>query len=77
MRFHRGRCLRLSKSIAMLRLTHDHGNLIGGKPGNRIPQFKQTNEQNKINLNIYAMIIVSLTVLNGRGAILSSQTWPY
>ena len=52
------------------------------KPGNRIPQLKKkTKKQNtntsQINLDIYAMIIVSLTVLNGRAAILSSQTWPY
>lgn len=38
---------------------------------------KKKTSTHKINLDIYAMIIVSLTVLNGRAAILSSQTWPY
>lgn len=31
----------------------------------------------KTNLNIYVMVVISLTVLNGTAAILSSQTWPY
>lgn len=34
-----------SKSIAMLRSTHVGANLIGGKPGNRIPQFKKTKQK--------------------------------
>lgn len=47
---------------------------------NQVTEFhslKKNKTTRKINLNIYAMIIVSLTVLNGRVAILSSQTWPY
>ena len=50
MRFHRGRYLRFSMSIAMSRLTHDGGNLIGGKPGNRIPQFKKANKNKHVRL---------------------------
>lgn len=45
MRFHRGRYLRFSMSIAMMRVTHDRGDLIGGKPGNRIPQFKKNKQK--------------------------------
>lgn len=36
------------KSIAMLQPTRDLGNLIGGKPGSRIPQFyKKKKNPNK------------------------------
>lgn len=37
-----------AKSIAMLQLTHDGGNLIGGKPGNRIPQFEKTKKHIRV-----------------------------
>lgn len=53
-------------------VTTDGGDLIGGKPGSRTPQLKK--HTHKINLDINAMTIASLTVLNGRVAILSSQT---
>ena len=59
-------------------MDNDGGDLLGGKPGNRVPQFKkQKNKTRNINLDIYAMIIASLTVLNGRAAILCPQTRPY
>lgn len=46
----------------------------------RIEESHGSNTNNptlKTNLNIYVIIIISLTVLNGTAAILSSQTWPY
>lgn len=39
-----------SNSIAMLRLTHNGCNLIGGKPDNRIPQFKKKSKTKHIRL---------------------------
>lgn len=77
---HRSRlsCSCFSQWIATLLLIHGHGNLISGRKDRRIPWFKHMNNPTlKTNLNIYVIILISLTVLNGTAAILSSQTWPY
>lgn len=62
MRFHRGRFLRFQRLLQCY-------DLISGKQGNRILHFKKnTHVINPLTLDIYAMIIDYLTVLNGRVA---------